>query len=407
MYRGLGFVTGTGQIPFIGTVRLLASPNPDTAIALVALSMENRAFTFQPGGAGYTAAYRVEVSLRRDTTLARRVVRDGRAVVANYLQSRGTEDSVVFQDVVPVAAGRYRLAIVVSDRNGPNVGRYDGTFAVPEFRPPALSTPIAVDRADPRPDLAAMPDMVVNPRATVDFGSDSLRFYVEGYSLAAGSAVVATVLDSAGDVGWADTTHIARTGPLDPMVVAVAPQALSLGRHELRVGLAGGDVVAVAPFLVALSGDWVVGSWREMLSLLRYFTADDTLQALARTPPADRAAAWRKFYRETDPAHATSENEALDTYFARMVQANELFRDEGVPGWLTDRGEVYVTLGPPAQMLDERPDFRGRGRTLVWIYDQPHLELYFVDQSGFGRLRLSTGSRSDFQLLVNRLRRGS
>ena len=407
VYRSLGFVTGTGQIPFVGGARLLGTGDADTAIAVIALSMQNRSFVFQRDTAGYAAAYRVELAFRQDTTLVRQVVKDERVVVARYGETQRADQSVAFQDFVPVAAGTYRLAIVVRDRNGPNVGRYESAFTVPALRPPALSTPIPVYRASPRTDLQAMPDLVADPSSTVDFGTDSLRFYVEGYSLPAASAVVATVLDSTRNVGGADTMRVAGAGALDPMVLAVAARVLSLGRHELRVGLAGGDVVATAPFLVALSGGWIVSSWSEMLSLLRYFTAADTLQALARTPPAERPAAWRKFYRDSDPDRATPQNESLEAYFARMRTANELFRDEGVPGWLTDRGEVYITLGAPSQMLDERPDYHGRGRTLVWIYDQPHLELYFVDESGFGRLRLSTGSRSDFEQLVNRLRRES
>lgn len=407
VYRTLGFVTGEGRVPFIGNARLLAGADPDTAIAVVALSMQNRYFTFQREANGFAASYRVELMFRQGTALVRQVVKDERVVVATFAETQRAEESIIFQDFVTVAAGTYQLAIVVRDRNGPNVGRYEGAFAVPELQPPALSTPVAVYRVTPRTDLGAMPDLVANPRSTVDYGTDSLHFYVEAYGLPAGSAVVGTVLDSTGNVGWADTTRIDSLQPLRPILFAVTPRVLSLGRHELRVGLERGDVVTTAPFLVTLSGEWFVGNFEQMVSLLRYFTTADSLRVLARTPPADRAAAWRKFWHDTDPNPATPENEALDRYFHRLRVANELFRDEGVAGWLTDRGEVYITLGPPDQVIDQRPDFHGRGRTLVWIYDQPHLTLYFVDESGFGRLRLDGQSRSDFLQLVNRLRRSS
>jgi hypothetical protein len=55
-------------------------------------------------------------------------------------------------------------------------------------------------------------------------------------------------------------------------------------------------------------------------------------------------------------------------------------------------------------MIDPHPDFRGRGRTVQWVYDQLNLILYFVDDAGFGRLRLDPGSRSEFDRIVNRLR---
>jgi GWxTD domain-containing protein len=148
-----------------------------------------------------------------------------------------------------------------------------------------------------------------------------------------------------------------------------------------------------------------VANFEEMAALLRYFTTPDTLRKLTQTPPEERAAAWRKFWHDTDPDLATPENEALDHYFARLGAANEQFREEGVAGWLTDRGEVFVVLGPPEDVIDPHPDYRGRGRIIEWIYNQLNLVLYFVDDAGFGRLRLDPASRAEFDRVVNRLRR--
>jgi len=404
VYRALGFVTGDGQIRFVGSVRVLASRATDTAFAVVALSMQNRYFAFRRDTSGFAATYRVELAFRQGTTLVHQVVRDERVVVNTFAETQRAEESVIYQDFVAVPVGSYQLSIVIRDQNGPGVGRYEGPFAVPPLEAPALSTPIAVYRATRRHDLGSAPDIVTNPRSTVDYGTDSLRFYVEAYGLPAGSPVVATVLDSAGNAGWADTVRVDSAVGVQGLVFAIAPAQLALGRHELRVGLAGGATVAQATFLVAFSGQWIVANFDEMISLLRYFTAADTLKKLAQTPPPDRPAAWRKFWHDTDPDPATPENEALERYFTRLTASNELFRDEGVPGWLTDRGEVFITLGNPDQIVDPHPDFRGRGRYIVWMYDQLNLTLYFVDDAGFGRLRLDVASRSEYERILNRLR---
>jgi len=405
VYRRLGYVTGTGQIRFIGNVRLLAGPTPDTALAVIALSMQNRYLAFQRDADAFAATYRVELAFRQGTMLVQQVVRDQRVVVGTFAETQRAEESIIYQGFFPVPAGMYRLSIVVRDQNGPGVGRYEGPFSVPQLEAPAIATPIAVYRVTPRTDRAATPDLVANPRSTVDYGTDSLRFYVETYGLPAGSRLVTAALDSAEQPVWADTTAIDSTVALRPFVYAVAPSRLTLGRHELQVGIAGGGVVARATFLVAFSGQWIAANFDEMLSLLRYFTTPDSLKALARAAPDDRAAAWRKFLHDTDPNPATPENEALDRYFARLLAANEQFRDEGTPGWLTERGEVFITLGTPDQIIDPHPDYRGRGRLIEWTYDQYNLALYFVDDAGFGRLRLDPESRSEFERVVNRLRR--
>ena len=405
VYRALGYVTGTGQIRFVGNVRVLAGHTADTALAVVALSMQNRYLAFRRDADGFAATYRVELSFRQGTSLAQQVVRDERVVVATFAETQRAEESIIYQEFFPVPAGTYRLSIIVRDQNGPGVGRFEGPFEVPQLEVPAISTPIAVYRATPRADLAGVPDIVTNPRGTVDYGTDSLRFYVETYGLPAGSALVTAALDSSGHAIWADTTRLDSLRALRPFVFAVAPSRLSLGRHELQVGIAGGGVVARSPFLVAFSSQWIVANFDEMVSLLRYFTNADTLKKLAQTTPEERPAAWRKFWHDTDPDPATPENEALDRYFLRLGAANEQFREEGIPGWLTDRGEVLIVLGPPDEVVDPHPDYRGRNRTIQWVYDQLSLVLYFVDDAGFGRLRLDPGSRSEFDRIVNRLRR--
>jgi GWxTD domain-containing protein len=405
VFRQMGLATGTGQIPFVGSVRLLASHSPDSATAVVALSLQDRQLTFQREANGFAAGYRVEVAFRRGAALMQQVIREERVVVSTFRETQRAEESVIFQEFIPVAAGDYQLSIVVRDRNGPNVGRYMTSFSVPLLQGPAISTPIAVYQATPRNDAAAAPDLVVNPRSTVDYGTDSARFYIETYGLPAHSAIVVSALDAGGQLAWADTSRADSARALRGIVLTVPPSRLSMGRYQIRVALESNDVVATAPFLEAFSGQWVVANFEEMISLLRYFTTTDTLRALAAVPPGARPAAWRKFWHDTDPNPDTPENEALDRYFARLQLANEQFRDEGMPGWLTDRGEVLITIGEPDDVLDRRSEMQGRGRVIVWTYTQLRLTLTFVDDSGFGRFRLDPGSRSEFLRVANRLRR--
>jgi len=407
VFRQMGLVTGVGQIPFIGSVHLLAGRTSDTAIAFVALSLENRQLAFQREGDGFAAGYHVEVAFRSGMTLVQQLARDERVVVGAFLETQRSDESVIFQEHLALPVGDYQVAISVRDRNSPNVGRYEAALHVPRLETPAIAAPIAVYRAAPRTDPAAAPDLLVNPRSTVEYGTDTARFYVETYGLPASSSVVMSALDPQHQVVWADTSRLDSAGPVRALQAGLPPASLSLGRYELRVAVAGGGVVATAPFLVAFSGQWVVANFDEMISLLRYFTTPDTLRALASVPPDQRPAAWRKFWHDTDPNPATPENEALEQYFVRLQVANQRFRDEGLAGWLTDRGEVFITLGEPDEIFDRRSEMQGRNRMIVWTYTQLRLTLYFVDDTGFGRFRLDPGSRSEFLQVVNRLRRSS
>ena len=125
---------------------------------------------------------------------------------------------------------------------------------------------------------------------------------------------------------------------------------------------------------------------------------------MRKAPASERARMWREFYAATDPNNITPENEALNQYFSRIAQANARFNDEGVPGWRTDRGEVFVNLGPPDEAIENSPGTTAN-RIVRWSYINLRLDLYFRDESGFGRLRLLPSSRADFERTLARVRR--
>lgn len=404
-FRQMGLIAEGGVLSIVGSVRLLAGSSADSTLVLVSLSLHNRGLTFRRDGDGFVANYRVELVFRQGNDIAQQVARDERVRVGNFRETLRTEESIIFQQFVPVRVGDYVINVTVRDGGGPNVARAEVTAHVPALDPPAVSHPIAVYEAHPRTSSSVPPTLVSNPRNAVAYGTDSVRFYLETYGLPAGSALAMEVDGPTGRQVWVDTARVESHQSVAGRVITVPPSLLSLGRHELKVGIVGGGVVAAAPFLVAFSDFWAISNFDDMISLLRYFAPADTLRALANATAEQRAAAWLQFWRETDPNPITPENEVLDQYFARLRAANQRFSDEGTPGWLTDRGEVLISIGEPDQMYDPNPGLTGRGRVIYWTYNQYRLQLIFVDDAGFGRFRIDPRSRSEYLVVLNRLRR--
>jgi len=406
IFHAMGLITdATGGIGFVGTVRIYAGPSPDTMLVMTTLSLHNRGFAFHRDGDSFVGEYHVELALRQQAGVVQHVGRDERIRVSTFRETQRTDESVIFQQAMAVPAGQYTLAVTVHDVNGPATGHAEQPLAVPERRLPAVSMPLAVYQAHPRVHYADPLDLVPNPRNAGEYGSDTLHFYVEAYGLPSGAQLAVRAVDQDDRVAWSDSARVPDDSQVEALVVAVPTDRLSLGRYDLRLAL-GNDVLAAAPFLVSLSNQWIVGNFQDMISLLRYFPYVDTLRAVANGTPQQRAAAWKKMWQESDPDPATPENEALDLYFSRLEVANQRFQDEGVAGWLTERGEVLIGLGEPDNDVDLRPDIQGRGRTIEWTYDQYRLTLYFIDDTGFGRLRLDPASRSEFLRVLSRLQRG-
>lgn len=406
-YKEMGFLVAGPQLPFVGAVRYLANAGPDSTLCAFSLSLANRALSFRRVGNVFIAEYRVELAFRRpdSTETAIRVTRDETVRVGGFRETLRADESVLFQQFVSVAPGDYSVSVLVRDRNTTSFGRQDQTQTVPRFAGAGLSSPLPIYEGSGRRVLTELPRVLLNPRATLPYGGDSLRFYIEAYRMAPGTRIAARAVDPGETVVWRDTVTLSGAGPLGSAVLVMAPGQLPLGRANLKVEVVGRPDSAVAPLLVSLSDQWVITNLEQMASLLRYFERQDWVAKLRDAPAAERSKVWREFWKETDPMPITPENEALAAYFKRVQAASTRFQEEGGPGWLTDRGEVFITLGEPDEVLDLGSEMQGAARVIRWTYNAERLVLVFQDQTGFGRFRLVPASRAEYQRVLARVRR--
>ena len=409
VYRSMGALVASGALPFVASVRYLAGPTPDSTLALFSVSLTNQTLTFERRGSEFVAEYHVEASFRTDSTslsAVRQIRSDEQVRVRTFQETLRTDESVIYQQFVMVPPGVYYVMAMVRDRNGPAFARAERADTAPRFGGRAMTKPIAVYTADGRRERNTLPKLVVNPRATLPYGPDSMRFYVERYGAPPGGGpIVARVVDGGDHELWRDSVPLTSGPDVSSATIVVVPANLPVGQAELQtLPIAGGDTTR-APFLVSFSNQWVITNFEEMMSLLRYFPRQDWVDSLRRGSADRRPEVWREFWKATDPVPMTPENEAIDDYFRRVQQANIRFQDEGGPGWLTERGEVFVSLGEPDEMLDLSNGMDRNGmRVLRWTYASERLVLYFQDQTGFSRYRLTPTSRAEFQRVVMRVR---
>lgn len=399
-FSRMGRLTAGEPLPFVGDIAFAEGPG-DSVIGLLGLSMENRALTFQREGDQFVARYRVELQLDRTGEPPIRVNREEIVRVASFQETMRADESILFQQNFHLIPGQYRVTALVSDRASPAQGRATKEYTVPRFEPGTTSGPIIVyqvtGRDSPQQPLAVL----LNPRGAVSYGGDTLLAYVEGYGFPRPTRVPFEVRDQQDSVVVSDSLLFQGVNAVESQIVRLAPDSQPLGQITMTVGTGAERRSATA--LVSFSNAWVLTNYDEMLGLLRYFGEDEWINRLKDAPVEERANLWREFWRETDPNRSTPENEALDAYFSRIQQANRLFRNEGIPGWRTDRGEVFITLGPPDEVFDNSAE--SQGRFIVWSYTALRLQVFFEDQAGFGRFRLTPSSRADYSRALARVRR--
>jgi GWxTD domain-containing protein len=127
---------------------------------------------------------------------------------------------------------------------------------------------------------------------------------------------------------------------------------------------------------------------REFLSKVRYLISPEEHKVFLNLPgEKERKAFIESFWEKRDPDPETKANEFKIEYFKRIDEANLLFKEGTTPGWLCERGRLYITLGPP----DTRETYP-RGVTFygipteIWYYGFFQVVFYDANWSGYYQL---------------------
>ena len=95
------------------------------------------------------------------------------------------------------------------------------------------------------------------------------------------------------------------------------------------------------------------------------------------------------FWLKRDPDPDTPVNEYKQEFEARVEYATKRFR-EGIPGYNTDRGRIYIFMGPPDKVEEfpPQPGSSDRGFTIWWVYYDYQFGVEFADERGNGAYKI-------------------
>ncbi len=75
------------------------------------------------------------------------------------------------------------------------------------------------------------------------------------------------------------------------------------------------------------------------------------------------------FWRHRDPNPSTVENEFKKEHYRRITFANQRFgKETPVPGWRTDMGRIYITLGEPSY-VEQHENLSEVYPVIIWFYE--------------------------------------
>jgi len=126
---------------------------------------------------------------------------------------------------------------------------------------------------------------------------------------------------------------------------------------------------------------------KKFLSEVKYIITSEERKIFIELPPSERKEFIEEFWKRRDPDPDAEFNEFKEQYYSRIEEANKLF--QGVkPGWLQDRGRIYVLLGPPDQRITYPMGKGSRDSPHeIWYYRM--FPIIFIDYSRAGDYELS------------------
>ncbi len=145
----------------------------------------------------------------------------------------------------------------------------------------------------------------------------------------------------------------------------------------------------------------------EFYRTARLIMTNEETKIFRRLPdPESRKEFVTDFWKKRDPNPETPENAYKMEFEARVDYANRRFR-EGGQGYNTDRGRIYIFMGPPNKFEEHftHYDPNIRGPILWWIYYDYQLGIEFVDERNTGQYKIRNYT-GDFFGALNQLKLG-
>lgn len=292
-----------------------------------------------------------------------------------------------------IKPGKYELLISIMDMDSRKTGRQKSEIIIPDYRGPDMQISDIVIADSVVVDSIGNIQAVANVIGNFSESQKALYFVYDLYHTQKGAEipVQANILNVDGKILKKIKKTVVPDGERLTDYIKVTRQDLEIGKYnfQLIVGKDEQKLEKMKNFTVRWIGmPSMIQDLDEAIEQLRYIAKGSDIKKMKKADEKERLRLFREFWAERDPTPGTEVNELMQEYYRRVEFANVKFSTY-IEGWRTDRGMVYILLGPPNDI--ERHPFEVDSRPYeIWSYYQINREYIFVDATGFGDYRLAT-----------------
>jgi GWxTD domain-containing protein len=355
---------------------------------------------FVRGDNGFIGKYSVTVSVfdsNKDKLISEKIWNE-KVVVKGYNETVSKERYSLNVKSFYLQPDEYFIRSSISDEESSNESPIETMFKVRN-----LSSNFAVSDVmliSKRTEEAGKSRIIPNVSGNVATQKDGLPLFFEIYSDTARKLEIEyKVLDKKKDQIYNETENKDVDSGRTQIFSTIRDSSFSLGYYKLEVKIKDvkdNKVVSVEkPFFSRWLGiPASVTDLGKAIDQLIYIASTDEIDHIkdAKTNE-EKLKRYMAFWKKLDPTPETEQNEVFDEYYGRIAYANAHF-SHYIEGWKTDRGMVFILLGPPDN-VDRHPFDLDAKPYEVWEYYNLNRSLVFVDYTGFGDYRLTTPLTGD------------
>lgn len=319
-------------------------------------------------------------------------------IVDNFEKTNSNLSSNISYRSLELEPGKYNVQIIVEDRDSKRSFKHEGEINLRAFENPVeISDIVFIEKNDNPEDGRVIPS-VSNIFTTKDEG---LAFFYEVHTDSAINMSVRYKVLAGEEKTVYDSTEILKIkNGINEVNHSLYLTNLSLGSYNLIVELkefGGKSITAISKkFLSKIYGfPNSILDLDEAIAQMMYIAPDDVIDSLEEKESFDeKLDLYLDYWKRKDPSPTTEENEVMFEYYRRVAYSNATFGTY-YPGWKTDMGMVYITLGAPDQ-VDRHPFDYDSKPYEVWDYYELNKRFVFVDETGFGDYRLINRNYGDW-----------
>lgn len=350
---------------------------------------------------GFQGGYSVTVSIYQDDkeTLVFEKVWTEKITSPSYNNTISRESFNLSFRSINLVPGEYFIKTILADRESHQEYLSERMFKVKDYKvKPAISDILFSANKKNNNDKSKI---IPNISRNISNSKDGLNFFFEVYT---DSSIVSDIefhiADKNGKIIYSKSRKQTFNETKTQIYYSINDTTLNFGTYLLSVILKDNNGNQIAMATKPFFSRWVglpasVEDIDEAIAQVLYIASPSDIEYMeAGETETEKIKRFLQFWKSKDPSPGNEENQVFEEYFSRVSFANDNFSSY-IKGWRSDRGMVFIILGPPNN-IDRHPFEYDSKPYEVWQYYDLNKSFVFIDRTGFGDYRLNTPMYGDF-----------